>query len=235
MRALIIEDEHKIANAIKNGLEHANYAVTISHNGTQGFDMASIETFDVIILDILLPGMDGLEICQKLRENEINTPILILTAKGQVEEKVAGLDAGADDYLTKPFALVELLARVKALTRRQAHHVGTLLAIGDLTVNTLNYQVKRGDSLIRLSSTEYSLLEFLMRHKDEVVTKEQIISHVWDYDADVLPNSVEVYINFLRKKIDGINPEHPLIHTLRGFGYMIADQSSSAIKISENP
>lgn len=217
MRILVIEDEHKIANAVKKGLEHESYAVDVVYDGVEGYDMASVEKYDVIILDLMLPGMDGIAICKKLRKENIHTPILVLTAKSQIEDKVLGFNTGADDYLTKPFAMAELLVRIKALTRRPQNSIGTVLSISDLTLDTTNFEVKRSDNKIRLSNKEYALLEFLMRHKDQVVTKELIISHVWNYDADVLPNSVEVYIRHLRKKID--EPfDKPLIHTVKGFG-----------------
>lgn len=217
MRVLVIEDEHKIANAIKKGLHREAYAVDAIYDGTEGYDMASVEQYDVIILDIMLPGMDGIEICKKLREQKVHTPILMLTAKGQIEDKVVGFNSGADDYLTKPFAFAELSVRIRALTRRPQKTTGAVLSISDLTVDTVNFEVRRAGQKIRLSNKEYALLEYLMRNKDRTVTKEQIISHVWDYDADVLPNSAEVYIRHLRQKIDEPFGK-PLIHTIKGFG-----------------
>lgn len=225
MRVLVVEDEHKIANAIKKGLHRESYAVDIVHSGIEGYDLASTEQFDVIILDVMLPGMDGIEICKKLREQQIHTPILMLTAKSQIEDKVLGFNSGADDYLTKPFAFAELLVRIKALTRRPKSSIGTILSVGDLTIDTNNYEVKRAGQKIRLSNKEYSLLEYLVRHKNKAITKEQIINHVWNYDADVLPNSVEVYIKHLRTKIDNPFPDKPLIHTVKGFsGYKISEE-----------
>lgn len=225
MRILVIEDEHKIANAVKKGLAHESYAVDVVYGGVEGYDMATAEEYDVIILDIMLPGMDGVEICKKLREQNIHIPILMLTSKSQIEDKVLGFNSGADDYLTKPFAFAELLVRVRALTRRPQNSIGTVLAFADLTLDTTNYEVKRADQKIRLSNKEYALLEYLMRHKNQVVTKEQIINHVWNYDADVLPNSVEVYIRHLRTKIDDPYPDKPLIHTIKGFsGYKLSEQ-----------
>lgn len=222
MRILVVEDEHKIANSIKKGLEQESYAVDIAFDGQEGFDLAISEDYDLIILDLLLPKMDGLEICSKLREKQIHTPIIMLTAKGQINDKVTGLDAGADDYLTKPFAFEELLARIRALIRRPKNSTGTTLNIEDLTLSTTNYEVRRGSKLIKLSSKEYALLEYLMRHPNQVLTKEQIISHIWDYDADVLPNTIEVYIGYLRNKIDRPHSDKPaLIQTVRGFGYKI--------------
>lgn len=224
MRILVIEDEHKIANVIKKGLMQEKYAVDVAYDGTTGYDLAVSEEYDVIIVDRMLPGIEGVQLVQKLRENNIHTPILILTAKGQIEDRVAGLNSGADDYLSKPFAFVELLARVRALGRRPKNALGTILKVRDLTLNTVSYEVKRGDHVIHLSSKEFALLEYLMRHPNTILKKEQIINHVWDYDADVLPNSVEVYIKHLRNKIDNPFVGKPLLYTVRGFGYKISTE-----------
>jgi DNA-binding response OmpR family regulator len=222
MRILIVEDEHKIANSIRQGLSQESYAVDVVYDGTKGYDFASTEDYDLIILDRMLPGMDGLTICKKLREKQIHTPILMLTARGQLEEKISGLDTGADDYMTKPFAFSELLARVRALARRPKVSTGAILKVSDLTLDPVSFNVSRGKSQISLSNKEYSLLHYLMQHKEKIITKEQIINHVWNYDADVLPNSVEVYIKHLRDKIDKPFSQLPnLIHTIRGFGYKI--------------
>ncbi len=222
MKILIIEDEHKIANSIKKGLEQELYAVDVAYNGNDGYDLAVSEDYDLIILDLLLPGIDGIAICKKLRNEEIHTPILLLTAKGQINDKVEGLNAGADDYLVKPFAFEELLARIKALTRRPRKNLGSVLSVSDLTLNTLTYEVKRGNIQIKLSSREFSLLEYLMRHPNQILTKDQIINHVWNYEADILPNTVEVYIGYLRNKIDKPFKNSPLLlKTVRGFGYKI--------------
>ncbi len=223
MRILVVEDEHKIANSIKKGLEQESFAVDVAYDGVDGYDLASTEDYDVIVLDLMLPGMDGGEICQKLRKGKIHIPILILTAKGQLEDKVKGLNSGADDYLVKPFAFEELLARIRALTRRPKELNGTVLTHKDLSLNTLTYEVKRAEETIRLSSKEFSLLEYLLRHPGQIFTKEQIIGHVWNYDADILLNTVEVYIGYLRNKIDRPFSKKPsLIHTIRGFGYKIS-------------
>lgn len=222
MRVLVVEDEHKIANSLKKGLEQEHFAVDVTYDGTSGFDLAASEEYDLIILDRLLPGIDGVEICKKLREKQIHTPILLLTAKGQLGDKVEGLNAGADDYLTKPFAFEELLARVKALTRRPKESIGAILSIADLSLNTMTYEVKRANTSILLSSKEFSLLEYLMRHGNKVITKDQIINHVWDYESNILPNTVEVYIKLLRNKIDKpFKDQKQLIQTIRGFGYKI--------------
>ncbi len=224
MRILIIEDEHKIANSIKKGLEHENYAVDVVYSGSEGLDFAQSEEYDVIILDRLLPGMDGIEICKEIRKFGIHTPVLLLTAKGQVEDRVEGLNSGADDYMIKPFAFSELFARVRALTRRPKNTMGAILKIDDLTLNTITFEVNRQNKQIKLSSKEFSLLEYLLRHQNKILTKEQIMNHVWSYDSDVLPNSVEVYIKHLRNKIDMPFPSSPLIHTVRGFGYKISKE-----------
>lgn len=222
MRILVVEDEHKIANSVKKGLEQENYAVDVAYTGSDGYDMAAGESYDCILLDIMLPGIDGVEIAKKLRHEGNHTPIIMLTARDQVPDKVAGLDSGADDYLTKPFSFEELLARLRAVLRRPQDDLGTELSVEDLSLNTKTFEVRRGEVAIRLSSKEYSLLEYLLRHANTTIPKEQIISHVWDYEADILPNTVEVYIGYLRSKIDKPFPERPaLIHTVRGFGYRV--------------
>lgn len=221
MRILIIEDEEKIANSLKLGLTQESYAVDVKNDGLEGYDMASYEPYDLIILDLMLPSMDGFEICRKLREEKNVTPILMLTARGEIEDKVKGLDIGADDYLQKPFSFNELLARIRALVRRPRKTIGMTLTVEDLTLDTVTSEVKRGGKTISLSGKEFALLEYLMRHKGTIVKKDQIISHVWDYDSDVLPNSVEVYITHLRGKVDKPFKGEKLISTIRGFGYKI--------------
>jgi len=220
MKVVVIEDEHRIANSIKKGLEQESFVVDIAYDGKTGFDLASGEEYDVIILDLMLPGMDGTEICKSLRREGNHTPVLMLTAKGETNDKVAGLNAGADDYLAKPFAFAELVARIRALARRPRKAVNSVLKVGDLSLDTVNLKVKRAEKEILLSKKEYALLEYLMRHPGRVLSKEKISSHVWDYDADILPNTIEVYIGYLRSKID--KPfEGELIKTIRGFGYKI--------------
>ncbi len=220
MRVLVIEDEHKIANSVKKGLEQENYSVDVAYTGTDGYDLAVSEEYDVIILDRLLPGVEGVAIVTRLRSENIHTPILFLTAKGQIKDRVEGLNAGADDYLSKPFAFTELLARVRALIRRPIKSVGSKLSVEDLTLDTVTFDVQRVGKKINLSNKEFSLLEYLMRHPNKIMKKEQIINHVWSYDANVLLNTVEVYIKHLRDKIDkGFDKK--LIHTIRGFGYRI--------------
>jgi len=222
MRVLVVEDEHRIARSIQTGLQQEKYAVDVAFTGTDGFDLASTEEYDVIILDLMIPGMDGITLCKNLRKEKINTPILILTAKGLVQDKVIGLDSGADDYLSKPFSFEELLARIRALIRRPIKSLNTPLALGNFVLDTKTYSVTRGKVPISLSSKEFALCEYLMRNANTICTKDQIIGHVWDYDADILPNTVEVYIKKLRNKIDEpFSKEKPLIQTVRGFGYKI--------------
>lgn len=224
MKILIVEDEHKIANSIKKGLEQERFTVDVAYDGTTGFDLAVSEEYDAIILDRLLPGMDGVQLCQKLRAKKIHTPVLFLTARGQVNDRVEGLNAGADDYLVKPFAFEELFARVKALLRRPKQtQISSVLRIGDLTLDTQTFQVKRNTTEILLSQKEFMLLVYLLQHKGVVVTKDQIMNHVWDYDANILPNTIEAYIKNLRNKIDKPFTGNALIHTVRGFGYRITD------------
>lgn len=224
MRILIIEDEHRIAQSIKRGLEQESYAVDVAFDGQEGLDLASTEDYDVIILDRMLPTMDGIQVCRNLRTHNIHTPILLLTAKDRLTDKVEGLDAGADDYLTKPFAFEELLARIRALIRRPKELLNTSLKVADLVLNTTSFEVKRGSVSISLSNKEFALLEYLMRNMGKIMTKEKIIAHVWNYDADVLLNTVEAYIGYLRNKIDRPFKKSLLIHTVRGFGYKIEEK-----------
>ena len=223
MKLLVVEDEHRIASYIKKGLELKSNVVDVAHDGQEGYDLASSEGYDVIILDRMLPRMDGVSICKNLRSEGIHTPILMLTAKVEVAERVEGLDAGADDYLPKPFAFAELLSRVRALARRPKQVEQTVLVVGDLKLNTINYEVVRAGIKIDLSKKEFALLEFLLRHKGKIMSAEQIIEQVWSYDSDVLPNTAQVYIGYLRNKIDKAFPKTKrLIQTVRGFGYKIS-------------
>jgi DNA-binding response OmpR family regulator len=222
MRVLVVEDERKIANALKRGLEQESFAVDVCLDGDEGLAMALDEPYDVIVLDRMLPGTDGLTICQKTREAGINTPIIMLTAKDAISDRVAGLNSGADDYLIKPFAFEELLARIRTLLRRPAQVLSPQLTCEDLSLNTQTFLVERDGTSISLTSKEFALLEYMLRNQNKVLTKDAIISHVWDYDADILPNTVEVYISYLRGKIDRAFPGKPsLVHTLRGFGYKL--------------
>ena len=222
MRILIVEDDHKIANAIKKGLEQETYAVDVSYDGKDGYGQAKTIDYDLIILDRMLPEIDGLQICRTLREQKFKTPILMLTAKDKISDKVEGLNAGADDYLAKPFSFEELLARIRALLRRPQEFSDNILNVADLSLDHLSFEVKRANKSINLSSKEFALLEYLMRNPSRILTKDNIIAHVWDYDADILPNTVEVYIGYLRNKIDKpFTSQPPLIHTIRGFGYKL--------------
>lgn len=216
MRILIVEDEHRIAESLKKGLTQESYAVDLCFTGNDGYDMASGEEYDLIILDLMLPGMTGNEICKRLRSEGNHVPIIMLTAKSGISDKVDGLDTGADDYLTKPFAFEELLARIRALMRRPATNNGNVLTHGELKLDTVLRKVTVNDGEIRLSAKEYALLEYLLRHPSYTVTKEMITTHVWDYDADILPNTVEAYIKRLRNKIGSDK-----IETIRGFGYRL--------------
>jgi len=221
MRILIVEDEHKIANALKRALEQESYAVDVSYDGDDGYAMATTEPYDAAIIDRMLPGeYNGIDIVKAMRDAKIHTPVLLLTALGSTSDKTKGLDSGADDYLVKPFALEELLARIRALVRRPAEVHGTTLQVGDLSLNTVNFSVKRGDKDIQLTSKEFGLLEYLLRNQGRPISKDTIIAHVWDYDADILPNTVEVYVKYLRNKIDAPFKK-PLLHTVRGFGYKL--------------
>ena len=223
MRVLLVEDEHKIANALKQGLEQETFAVDVAFDSDDGLGYALNETYDIMVLDRMLPGSyDGLDICRQVRAAGIHTPIIILTAKDQIRDRVAGLDAGADDYLIKPFAFEELLARLRALMRRPHDTTPNELQVSDLSLNTATYEVKRDGKPIKLSRKEFALLEYLMRNPERVLSKDNIISHVWDFDADILPNTVEVYLGYLRQKIDKpFRRKPPLIHTVRGFGYKL--------------
>lgn len=221
MRILVIEDEHKIARAIKRALELEHYAVDVCYDGDEGYAMATTEPYDAAIIDRMIPGeYNGLDIVNEMRKESIHTPVLLLTALSRTEDKIQGLDSGADDYLTKPFALEELLARVRALLRRPTEQQSTVLTAGDLSMNTTTFSVTRGKTAITLTSKEFALLEYLLRNQGRPISKDMIIAHVWDYDADILPNTVEVYMRYLRTKVD--NPfKKPLLHTVRGFGYKL--------------
>ncbi len=223
MKILVIEDEQRIARYIKKGLEIKSHIVDNAEDGQEGLDMALSESYDLIILDRMLPELDGLTVCEKIRQNQKSVPILMLTAKNQVSDRVEGLNAGADDYLGKPFAFAELLARISALGRRPATSTIQELTCGDLTLNLQTYQVTRGKTQIELSRKEFSLLEFLLRHQDQVFSPEQLTEQVWSYDSDVLPNTAQVYVGYLRTKIDKQFPKSKtLIQTVRGFGYKLA-------------
>ena len=222
MRILVIEDEEKIATFIERGLKEQHYTVDIASDGTTGLYLAEINPYDIIILDLKLPDCDGLSICKELREKKITSPILMLTARSGINDRVIGLDSGADDYLTKPFAFEELLARIRALLRRQTPQLSTVLKIGDLELEQLTHHVMRGDKEIPLTGKEYSLLEYFMVHADQVITRTMISEHVWNEDFDSFTNVIDVYVNYLRNKVDkGFDKQ--LIHTIRGVGYILKE------------
>jgi len=223
MRILVVEDEPKIAQAVKRGLELKGFAVDVVNDGDSGLSYARDPDYDAIVLDRMLPGsLDGVALCKQLRNEDIKTPIIMLTARGTIGDKVEGLNSGADDYLVKPFSFDELTARVRALLRRPVNQVGTQMKVGDLTLDTNSYEVKRGDKDIKLSHKEFALLEYFMHHPGQIITKDMIINHVWNEDADILPNTIEVYIGYLRNKIDRPFPSaQQLLQTQRGFGYKL--------------
>jgi heavy metal response regulator len=220
VRILIVEDEKKVAGFIKKGLEEETYAVDVAYDGEEGFHLAAMNEYDMIILDLMLPKMDGLEVLTQLRDKKVSTPILLLTAKDAVEDKVAGLNKGADDYLTKPFAFSELLARIRSLLRRGQVETQTELKVGDLCLDMVSHKVSREGEEIELTGKEYSLLEYFMRNEGKVLTRTMIAEHVWDYNFDTFTNVIDVYVNHLRKKIDKKYPAK-LLHTLRGVGYVM--------------
>lgn len=223
MKLLIVEDQPKLAQAIKAGFKQEGWASDVTLDGPSGLAAARGGGYDAIVLDRMLPGgLDGLEICQTLRQEGVMTPVLLLTAKGQTRDKVDGLNAGADDYLVKPFAFDELVARVRALLRRPSVAQKTVLKVGDLTLDPVKTEVQRAGRVIALSQTEFALLEYLMHHAGRVLSKDQLINHVWEFDDDILPNTVEVFIGNLRQKIDKPFKKR-LIKTVRGFGYKIED------------
>lgn len=222
MHILIVEDEQRLATLLRRILTDDRHTVDLAHEGPAGLDLAMSGTYDLVILDLMLPGLDGIEICRQLRAARVMTPVLMLTARGEVEDRVLGLDTGADDYLTKPFVVKELQARVNALLRRRnrPYEDSTQLQVADLTLDLSAHQVQRGGRPLQLTAKEFALLEFLMRHPNQVLTRNQIIDYVWRYDSDALSNIVDIYIHYLRDKIDqGFSKA--LIKTVRGIGYKI--------------
>ena len=228
MRILLVEDEKDLAAIIKKGLEENGYSVDMAHDGEEGLYMAENYPADVIILDIMLPIMDGLTILKKIREQDIKTPVLMLTAKDTIPDKIKGLDSGADDYLSKPFDFSELLARIRALIRRSGDVKEAIIGVGDLEIDTATHEVKRGGRLILLSAKEYALLEYLAYHKGHVVSRFDITEHIYSEEFDLDSNVIDVYINFLRKKIDK-EFDTKLIHTVRGAGYILRSDPEGGI------
>ncbi len=220
MRLLVVEDEKKVSSFIKKGLEEEGYAVDVAFDGKTGLQMAMDRVHDLIVLDIHLPGLDGLSILHELRMGKVSTPVLLLTVRANIEDKVLGLDAGADDYLTKPFAFQELVARIRALLRRQTEAKLPVLRFADLTLDPARRTVFRGARKIDLTAKEYGLLDYFIRNPGRVLTRTMIADHVWDYNFDSMTNIIDVYVNYLRRKIDS-DREHKLIHTVRGVGYVL--------------
>jgi len=222
VRILVIEDEKKIADFIKRGLKEEGYAVDAAYDGEQGLFLATTNDYDLILLDRMLPRLDGVAVCRKLKEKKPAAPVIMLTAKNTVQDKVNGLDSGADDYITKPFAFEELLARVRAILRKKGPQAPTRLQAADLALDLLTHSVTRGGREIDLTAKEYSLLEYLMRNKNTIVTRTMISEHVWDIDFDTFTNVIDVYINYLRNKIDS-GCDKKLIQTVRGRGYILKE------------
>ncbi|HEY7351868.1 MAG TPA: response regulator transcription factor [Terriglobales bacterium] len=223
MHLLIVEDDKKMASALKQGLEEENHRATVANNGLSAIELLRACTFDVIVLDIMLPGVDGLEVARRMRAKEVRTPILMLTARDAIPDITAGLDAGADDYLTKPFAFAELLARIRALGRRGPANLPTVLKIGDFTIDSGTREVKRGNREINLTATEYRLLEMLMRNVGHGVSRSAILNAVWGLDDEIEENTLDAFVSSLRSKINK-GQEKDLIETIRGFGYRIRSQ-----------
>ncbi|NMC36666.1 response regulator transcription factor [Candidatus Beckwithbacteria bacterium] len=221
MKILIIEDDERIAHVMQRGLKEEGFTVDVSHNGEDGEYMAIENPYDAVILDLNLPDKDGLEICRKIRQSKLQTPVVMLTARTSIDDRVKGLNMGADDYVTKPFAFSELLARIRALIRRNASQKLPQYQIEDLVLDPIKHNVRRGDQDISLTAKEFALLEFLLSHQGEVVTRTMLLEHVWDYNYDGLSNVVDVFIKTLRKKLRNAGKKNQLIQTVHGVGYKI--------------
>lgn len=220
MRVLVIEDESQIASFIKRGLKEEKFVVDIASNGEDGLHLAKENPYDVVLLDVMLPDMDGFTICKELRSKKVVTPIIMLTARNAVHDRITGLNGGADDYLSKPFAFAELLARIRALLRRQRTEKNDVLKVDDLELNMMTHEVRRGKKPIILNNKEYTLLQYLMLHANQVVSRTMISEHVWNEEFNNFTNVIDVYIKYLRNKIDK-GPGKKLIHTIRGAGYIL--------------
>ena len=225
MRILVVEDEKKLATYIKKGLEENHFAVDVRYDGEEGLFMLDTNEYDLVVLDILLPKKNGLEILQQVRKNGKDMPILLLTAKDAIEDKAHGLDLGADDYLVKPFSFIELIARIRALIRRGKVHYQTRVTVADLSLDVAAHRLYRSGQPIDLTNKEFALLEFFMRNLNTVLTRTQIAEHVWDYNFDSLTNVIDVFVNRLRNKIDK-DRLHKLIHTIKGVGYVMKEEKS---------
>lgn len=223
MQVLIVEDERKIANILKKGLLDERFSVDVAEDGQEALEKGEINSYDCILLDLMIPKVDGITVCKTLREKGIKTPILILTAKDDVTDKIAGLDAGADDYVVKPFSVEEISARIRALLRRSQNSTSVILSVGDVTLDPSTKIVKRGNKELTLTAREYALLEYFMRNPNNILSQTQILEHVWDYQYEGMSNIVETYVKYLRKKLK-INPDaKALIHTVRGLGYKMQE------------
>ena len=220
MRILVVEDEHRLAAILRQGLQEHGYAVDVAFDGQEGLRLAETEPYDLLILDVMLPRLDGFALCRRLRAAERHVPVLLLTARDAVNDRVTGLDSGADDYLIKPFAFRELLARTRALLRRDGVNKDPVLRAGDLTLDTVSHEVRRGERVIELASKEFAVLEYLLRNPGRVLSRTQIAEHVWDYDFAAMSNVIDVYIRSLRRKLDD-EQEPRLIRTIRGAGYQL--------------
>ena len=221
MRLLVVEDERKLAELLKSMLEDENHAVDIAFDGDEALDYVRAGEYDLVILDVMLPKLSGIEVARRIRAGKSRTPILMLTARTSVEDRIEGLDAGADDYLTKPFAFAELLARIRAVTRREIPEViGNRVVVGDVSLDLKSREVTRGDRLVELTPKEFALLEYLMRHPNQALGTQQIADHVWSYDFDGLTNRVAVYVSYLRRKLDEKGLPNP-IETVHGVGYRL--------------
>lgn len=220
MRILVVEDNHRLSTSLKLNLAHEGYSVDTAYDGQEGQDLAELTPYDLIILDVLLPAKDGFEVCRDLRRRRIHTPILLLTARDSVDDRVEGLDCGADDYLVKPFAMRELLARLRALLRRPQPYQSGRLEMGSLVVNPATHTVERAGQPIELTPKEFALLEFLLHHPNQVVTREMIEQHIWNYDFECESNVIDVYVRRLRRKIDDPFPVK-FLTTVRGIGYRL--------------
>lgn len=226
MKILLIEDEHKVSAFIKRGLEYERFIVETAFDGDIGYEMALDTCFDVIVLDLMLPGINGFTILRKLRENDIHTPVIILTSKGEIDDKIHGLNLGADDYLVKPFSFGELLARIRVLLRRSNNLIKPIV-VGNMEVNLMTHEVKRDNILIDLTSKEYALLEFFINNLNRALNRISIAEHVWKYDFDTGTNFIDVYVNRLRNKLND-KGDTKLIYTVRGYGYIMKSKSEDA-------
>ncbi len=222
-RILVVEDEKKVASFIKRGLEEEEFQVDVAYDGEEGLHLAETNPYDLVLMDVMLPKMDGLSVIREMRKKEIITPVLCLTAKDAVEDIVSGLDSGSDDYLTKPFAFAELLARVRSLLRRGQKDRGADIHFADLRLDPVAHKVWRGDKEIELTAKEYALMEYFMRNPNQILTRTMIAEHVWDYTFDSFTNIIDVYVNYLRKKVDR-DYDKKLIHTVRGVGYVLKEE-----------